>query len=119
MVVFAVGSPAHAGIDPNLKALKRCALGLDLYLWLAYRTFALDCPVRLTWRQGLPPVRSRPHQGERSPHRSRLPPQGAPRTKEDQDRLAGANYATAKDVLILSPSPSVLPPPPQQLSLVE
>ena len=29
------------------------------------------------------------------------------------------NYATAKGVLILSPSPSVLPPPPQQLSLVE
>ena len=55
------GSPAHAGIDPNLKALKRCALGLDLYLWLAYRTFALDCPVRLTWRQGLPPVRGRPY----------------------------------------------------------
>ena len=25
----------------TLKALKRCALGLDLYLWLTYRTFAL------------------------------------------------------------------------------
>ena len=29
-------------IDMNtLTALKRCALGLDLYLWLTYRTFAL------------------------------------------------------------------------------
>ena len=27
------------------------ALGLDLYLWLTYRTFALRAPQRLTWRQ--------------------------------------------------------------------
>ena len=33
-------------IDMNtLTALKRCALGLDLYLWLVYRTFALTRPV--------------------------------------------------------------------------
>ena len=39
-------------LDMNtLKALKRCALGLDLYLWLSYRTFALRAPLRLTWRQ--------------------------------------------------------------------
>ena len=39
-------------IDMNtLTALKRCALGLDLYLWLTYRTFALRAPLRLTWQQ--------------------------------------------------------------------
>ena len=39
-------------IDMNtLTALKRCSLGLDLYLWLTYRTFALRTPQRLTWRQ--------------------------------------------------------------------
>ena len=39
-------------LDMNtLKALKRCALGLDLYLWLVYRTFALRTPLRLSWRQ--------------------------------------------------------------------
>ena len=38
-------------IDMNtLTALKRCALGLDLYLWLTYRTFSLKRPLRLTWR---------------------------------------------------------------------
>ena len=38
-------------IDMNtLKALKRCSLGLDLYLWLTYRTFALRAPLRLTWK---------------------------------------------------------------------
>ena len=38
-------------LDMNtLKALKRCSLGLDLYLWITYRTFALRAPLRLTWR---------------------------------------------------------------------
>ena len=39
-------------LDMNtLTALKRCALGLDLYLWLTYRMFSLKHPLRLTWRQ--------------------------------------------------------------------
>ena len=39
-------------LDMNtLKALKRSTLGLDLYLWLVYRTFALRAPLRLTWKQ--------------------------------------------------------------------
>ena len=39
-------------IDMNtLTALKRSALGLDLYLWLVYRTFAIRAPQRITWRQ--------------------------------------------------------------------
>ena len=39
-------------IDINtLTALKRSTLGLDLYLWLVYRTFALRAPLRLSWRQ--------------------------------------------------------------------
>ena len=37
-------------LDMNtLKALKRSPLGLDLYLWLVYRTFSLDAPKRLSW----------------------------------------------------------------------
>ena len=32
-----------------LKAMKRSSLGLDLYLWLTYRTFGLKRPLRLTW----------------------------------------------------------------------
>ena len=34
----------------TLKALKRSPLGLDLYLWAVYRTFALRAPLRLSWR---------------------------------------------------------------------
>ena len=38
-------------LDMNtLTALKRSPLGLDLYLWLVYRTFALRAPKRITWR---------------------------------------------------------------------
>ena len=37
-------------IDLNtLRAMKRSPLGLDLYLWLTYRTFGLKRPLRLTW----------------------------------------------------------------------
>ena len=34
-----------------LRAMKRSALGLDIYLWLTYRLYALDGPQRLTWKQ--------------------------------------------------------------------
>ena len=37
-------------LDLNiLKAMKRSSLGLDLYLWLTYRTFSLKSPLRLSW----------------------------------------------------------------------
>ena len=39
-------------LDMNtLRSLKRSPLGLDLYLWLTYRTFGLKAPVRLSWPQ--------------------------------------------------------------------
>ena len=78
-------------LDLNtLKALKRCSLGLDLYLWLAYRTFALNRPVRITWRQlycqfGVDPTKANEHRTVQDFRRKVLR-----RTKEDQDRLAGA-----------------------------
>ena len=39
-------------LDMNiLKALRRSSLGIDLYLWVTYRTFSLQRPLRLSWRQ--------------------------------------------------------------------
>ena len=39
-------------LDMNtLTALKRSSLGLDLYLWLVYRTFPFRAPLRITWMQ--------------------------------------------------------------------
>ena len=38
-------------LDMNiLRGLTRSSLGLDLYLWLTYRTFALKAPLRLSWK---------------------------------------------------------------------
>ena len=46
-------------LDMNtLKAMKRSSLGLDLYLWLAYRTFALTCSAAALLAAGVPPVRA-------------------------------------------------------------
>ena len=46
------GVPLHpVPVDMNiLKAMKRSSLGLDLYLWLVYRTFSLKRPLWLSWR---------------------------------------------------------------------
>ena len=46
-----------------LKAMKRSSLGIDFYLWLTYRTFTLNRPLRLSWRQlyrqfGVDPARA-------------------------------------------------------------
>ena len=37
-------------LDMNiLKALRRSSMGIDFYLWLTYRTFTLNRPLRLSW----------------------------------------------------------------------
>ena len=98
-------------LDMNtLTALKRSSLGLDLYLWLVYRTFPLRAPLRITWRQvyrqfGVHPAKA-------SDKRT----VDAFRTKVLRElkkiKLAwpGLNYATAKGVLILSPSKPAIAP---------
>lgn len=98
-------------LDMNaLKALKRCSLGLDLYLWLAYRTFALKRPLRLPWRQLYRQFDANPANvlDKRSVQNFR--------TKVLRElvkiKLAwpGLNYATAKGLLILHPSISAITP---------
>ena len=102
-------------LDMNtLKALKRSSLGLDLYLWSAYRTFALTRPLQLSWRQmyrqfGLDSARA-------SDKRT----VDAFRTKCLREfkkiKLAwpDLNYSTAKGMLILSPSKPAISPAEQQ-----
>ena len=106
-------------LDMNiLKSLKRSTLGLDLYLWTAYRTFALRAPLRLSWRSGVPSVWSAPGQIQRQQHRSSLPVQGVLRElKKIKLAWPGLNYTTAKGVLILHPStPSIAPSDHRQLA---
>ena len=98
-------------IDMNtLKALKRCALGLDLYLWLTYRTFALRAPLRLTWRHlyhqfDADLSKAGNHDTVQYFRRKVLR-----ELKKIKLAWPGLNYATAPGVLILLPSTPAIPP---------
>ena len=106
-------------LDMNtLKALKRCALGLDLYLWLTYRTFALRAPLRLTWRHlyrqfGTDPAKASEKFIVRNFRQNVLR-----ELKKIKLAWTGLNYSTAPGVLILHPSAPAIAPA-QQLQLVE
>ena len=106
-------------IDMNtLKALKRCSLGLDLYLWLTYRTFALRAPLRLSWRHLYHQFDSTPSQpvDKQAVQKFRL--KVLRELKKIKLAWQELNYTTAPGVLILLPStPSI--PPGQHLSLVK
>ena len=97
-------------LDMNtLKALKRCSLGLDLYLWLTYRTFALHAPLRLPWlqvyRQFGPNPNNATHDAVQNFRRRILR-----ELKKIKLAWPGLNYSTANGVLILHPSTPAIPP---------
>ena len=88
----------------TLTALKRCALGLDLYLWLVYRTFALRAPQRLTWRQLYRQFDADPAQtpGKRAIQDFRR--KVLRELKKIKLAWPGLNYTTASGLLIVHPS---------------
>ena len=98
-------------LDMNtLKALKRCSLGLDLYLWLTYRTFALRAPLRLTWQHlyhqfDADPSKAGNHDTVQYFRRKVLR-----ELKKIKLAWPSLNYATATGVLILLPSTPAIEP---------
>ena len=98
-------------IDMNtLTALKRSSLGLDLYLWLVYRTFPLRAPKRITWRQiyhqfGLDPAKSSDHRTVQDFRKDCMR-----ELKKIKMAWPELNYTTAPGVLILLPSIPVIAP---------
>ena len=98
-------------LDMNtLKALKRSALGLDLYLWLVYRTFPLRAPKRLTWRLlysqfGAHPAKASDKETIQNFRRKVLR-----ELKKIKMAWPGLNYTTAPGVLILLPSTPAIAP---------
>ena len=94
----------------TLKALKRSALGLDLYLWLTYRSFTLKRPLRLSWaclyRQfGVDPSKA---DGKRTVDDFRK--DGLRELAKIKMAWPELHYMTAKGVLILLPSTPAIPP---------
>ena len=106
-------------LDMNtLTALKRCALGLDLYLWLTYRMFTLKRPLRLTWRQvycqfGVDPAKASDNQTVQDFRYKVLR-----ELKKIKLAWPELNYSTARGVLILLPSAPAIPPSSEPLHLV-
>ena len=98
-------------IDMNtLSALKRCSLGLDLYLWLVYRTFALRAPQQVTWRQvyrqfGLDPAKASDKRTVLNFRRKVLR-----ELKKIKLAWPELNYSTAPGLLILHPSTPTIAP---------
>ena len=98
-------------LDMNtLTALKRSSLGLDLYLWLTYRTFALRAPLRLTWRQVYRQFGAHPAQADDKNIVNNFRTKCLRELKKIKLAWPGLNYATAPGVLILHPSTPVIPP---------
>ena len=99
----------------TMRALKRSPLGLDLYFWLAYKTFALRQPLTLTWRQlyrqfGASPAHGGPayiNSFRRSVLRE---------LKKIKRAWPGLGYRTVTGGLVIEPSPPRIPP--SQLRLI-
>ena len=107
-------------IDMNiLKALKRCSLGLDLYLWVAYRTFSLRAPQRLTWRQLYRQFGTDPDKASDKRIVKIFRRQALRELKKIKVAWPDLNYTTAPGVFILLPSTPAVPPTPEPLRLVE
>ena len=98
-------------LDMNtLTAMKRSPLGLDLYMWVAYRTFTLNRPMRLSWptlyRQfGVDPAKAENNSTVQNFRRDCLR-----ELKKIKLAWPELNYATAPGLLILLPSvPAIAP----------
>ena len=102
-------------LDMNtLTALKRSSLGLDLYLWLVYRTFTLRAPLRLTWRHLYRQFGADPTQAGNKNIVNAFRTKCLRELKKIKLAWLGLNYATAPGVLILSPSVPSIPPSNQR-----
>ena len=105
-------------LDLNiLKALKRSSLGIDFYLWLTYRTFTLNRPLRLSWASLYGQFGVNPAQAGENRTVQAFRADCLRELKKIKMAWPGLNYTTAKGVLILSPSkPAIVP---MRVQLVE
>ena len=107
-------------IDMNtLTALKRCSLGLDLYLWLTYRTFPLRAPQPITWRQVYQQFGPNPNNAATNNAIQNFRRRILRELKKIEMSWPELKYETAPGVLILHPSTPAIPPAPEPLRGVE
>ena len=107
-------------IDMNtLAALKRSPLGLDFYLWLNYRNFALCAPLRLSWRALYRQFGADPAKANDKLIVNAFRTDSLRELKKIKIAWPELNYTTAKGVLILSPSKPAIAPTTGPQRLVE
>ena len=94
----------------TLAALKRSTLGLDLYLWLVYRTFPLRAPLRLPWRLLYSQFGPHPDKASDKVTVQAFRRKALRELKKIKIAWPELNYATAKGVLILHPSTPAIAP---------
>ena len=94
----------------TLNALKRSALGLDLYLWLVYRTFPPHAPLRLTWKQLYSQFGAHPSKASDNNTVQAFRYKVLRELKKIKMAWPGLNYTTAPGVLILLPSTPAIAP---------
>ena len=101
-------------LDMNiLAALKRSALGLDFYLWLNYRIFALRAPLRLSWPTLYRQFGADPTKANDKLIVNNFRTDSLRELKKIKLAWPDLHYATAKGVLILYPSkPAIAPADP-------
>ena len=102
-----------------LNALKRSTLGLDLYLWLTYRVFTLQRPLRLSWRALYRQFGTDPAKASDKRTVDAFRTDCLRELKKIKLAWPDLHYTTAKGVLILSPSKPAIAPATGPQRLVE
>ena len=98
-------------LDLNvLRALKRSTLGLDLYMWLAYRTFTLKEPVRLRWRDLYRQFGADPAQASNRRTVDNFRTDCLRELKKIEEAWPELSYGLARGALIVAPSTPTIPP---------
>ena len=96
-----------------LRALTRSSLGLDLYLWLNYRTFALNQPLRLTWRQLYRQFGADPSKANNKNVVNSFRAESLRELNKIKAAWPGLDYTTEVGCLVLLPTTTPSIPPPQ------
>ena len=92
-------------LDMNtLKTLKRSSLGLDLYLWLTYRTFGLKSQMRLSWPMLYRQFGANPTKADDANIVNRFRTECLRELKKIKTAWRTLNCTTAQGVLVVGPS---------------
>ena len=92
-----------------LKALKRSALGLDLYMWLTYRTFSLKKVTAIRWRDLYRQFGVNPSQAGDKATVNDFRKKCLRELKKIEGAWPDLRYDTARGVLIIMPSSPAIP----------